>query len=201
MRSFFTKLFSFIFLCFLSSISFAQSCGSGGGATVCLSATGTADAINLSWTVSGTIDSIQIYRDTDSNPTGRSRIASLSVGATTFSDTTAAVGTQYWYWVKFRTQNKLYNSGAASATRLNSCSATSITPYIAIDGVWTLTSEATVSPGTQVQFGPQPWGNWSWSSRSPTNRLISIARIDAFGRLAPASPRATLCLYGPIEAP
>jgi endoglucanase len=38
----------------------AQNCGSGGGATVCLNAAGSADSIKLTWTVSGAITGLQI---------------------------------------------------------------------------------------------------------------------------------------------
>ncbi len=116
---------SLFFSCFLSAFSFAQSCGAGGGVQVCLSAVGTANSINLSWTATGNIDAIQIYRDTDSNPVGRARIAILGSGDRAYTDSTAVRGTQYWYWVKFRAGGKFYNSGAASASI---AAATSIYP-------------------------------------------------------------------------
>lgn len=53
----------------------AQSCGSGGGTTVCLTASGTANDVQLNWTVSGNVSRLEVYRDTDSDPNGRSRIA------------------------------------------------------------------------------------------------------------------------------
>ncbi|WP_457324118.1 hypothetical protein, partial [Roseateles sp. P5_E11] len=56
-------------------LALAQSCGSGGGATVCLTATGTASNVQLGWTVSGTVTSLEIFRDTDADPNGRTRIA------------------------------------------------------------------------------------------------------------------------------
>ena len=45
------------------------------------------------------------------------------------------------------------------------CSATTVTPYLKIAGSWTQTSSATISSGTQIVFGPQPTrgGSWSWS--------------------------------------
>jgi endoglucanase len=100
----------------------AQNCGSGGGATVCLTATGNADNITLNWTVSGTITNVQVYRDTDSNPNGRNRLASVSSSTTSYVDSSAAVGTTYWYWIKFSAGGKAYNSGAASAVRTGSTS-------------------------------------------------------------------------------
>ncbi|MEO5932150.1 MAG: hypothetical protein ABIQ08_01165, partial [Duganella sp.] len=95
----------------------AQSCGSGGGATVCLTATGSSDNIKLTWTVSGAVTGVQVYRDTDSNTYGRSRLAILSASTTTYTDSTPVQGTPYWYWVKFTTSAGSYDSGAATAVR------------------------------------------------------------------------------------
>ena len=98
--------------------AFAQSnCGSGGGTTVCLSASGSTNSVDLSWTVSGAVTRIEIYRDTDSNPNGRARIAVPAKTSLSYSDTTAVIGTQYWYWIKFTTNGRQYNSGSATATR------------------------------------------------------------------------------------
>ena len=110
-------LAAFVAFSALSSVSQAQSCGSGGGATVCLTATGTSSNIGLTWTVSGTITAIEVYRDTDSNPTGRVRLASLAASARNYTDSTAVAGTPYWFWIKFRASGTQFNSNAATATR------------------------------------------------------------------------------------
>ncbi len=99
--------------------SASDGCGSGGGASVCLSALGNNTAIALSWSVSGTITSAQIYRDTDPDPSGRVRIASLDGSARSYADTSALSGTTYYYWVKFTASSTQYNSGVASAALLN----------------------------------------------------------------------------------
>jgi endoglucanase len=70
--------------------------------------------------VTGTASGLQVYRDTDSNPTGRTRLASVSTTTRSYTDTTAVAGTQYWYWIKFTAGGASYNSGAASATRTGS---------------------------------------------------------------------------------
>ena len=108
-----------IFLLALGTMPFAmaQNCGTGGGATVCLTATGSSSDIKLSWTVSGAVTSLQVYRDTDSDPVGRARLAILSASATTYTDTTPVTGTPYWYWVKFTTSTGGASSGAAMAVR------------------------------------------------------------------------------------
>lgn len=143
----------------------AQSCGSGGGTTVCLTANGTANNVQLGWTVSGTVKALEIYRDTDPDPNGRSRIAIPAASATSYADATAADGTPYWYWVKFTTNAGSYNSGAATAKRNSSCVATAVTPYIRANGIWTQTSSATITGGNSAILGPQPTtgGSWSWS--------------------------------------
>lgn len=141
----------------------AQSCGSGGGATVCLSASGTPDNIQLSWTVSGNVTGLQVYRDTDADPKGRHRIAFAGSTATSYTDGSAAIGTPYWYWIKFVTPTGSYNSGAASATRPSSCQPSTVWPWIGINSTWTPTASASVAAGTRLVLGPQPGGSWSWS--------------------------------------
>ncbi|WP_457445319.1 cellulase family glycosylhydrolase [Roseateles sp. P5_E4] len=143
----------------------AQSCGSGGGATVCLSASGSANDNQLTWTVSGNVSRLEVYRDTDADPAGRTRIAVPATSARTYADGSANTGTPYWYWVKFTTSAGSYNSGSASATRGSSCAPTAITPYISANGSWTQTSSATVTAGNSAILGPQPvtGGSWGWS--------------------------------------
>ncbi|WP_457447930.1 cellulase family glycosylhydrolase [Roseateles sp. P5_E4] len=143
----------------------AQSCGSGGGATVCLSANGTANDNQLNWTVSGNVSRLEVYRDTDSDPNGRSRIAVPATSARSYADGSATTGTPYWYWVKFTTGAGSYNSGSASATRGSSCAPTAVTPWVNVNGTWTQTASATVSAGSSAILGPQPisGGMWTWS--------------------------------------
>ncbi len=147
------------------SVAQAQSCGSGGGATVCLTANGTPDNIQLNWTVSGAVTSVQVYRDTDPDPNGRIRLAQLNAATRAYTDASAADATPYWYWVRFTTSAGSYNSGAASAKRNASCTQASISPYVSVNGAWTPTASATVSAGTQLVLGPQASesGSWSWS--------------------------------------
>ncbi|MEO6280486.1 MAG: hypothetical protein ABIP59_22055, partial [Roseateles sp.] len=146
------------------SLAQAQSCGSGGGTTVCLTATGTANNVQLGWTVSGAVKSLEIYRDTDANPVGRSRIAVPAASATSYADATAADGTPYWYWVKFTTNAGSYNSGVATAKRNSGCTPTAITPYINANGSWAQTASASIKTGASAILGPQPssGGMWTW---------------------------------------
>lgn len=132
----------------------AQSCGSGGGATVCLTATGTSDNIKLSWTVSGAVTGVQVYRDTDNTPTGRSRLAILSTSTTTYSDTTPVQGTSYWYWIKFTTSGGSFDSGAATAVRAGAVrSLTSLQPPTQMSPGWNLGNSL------EATGGETTWGN------------------------------------------
>ena len=116
MKSLLSVVIFLLALCAGSKVQ-AQSCGSGGGATVCLAATGTADNVSLAWTVRGTITNVQVFRGSVSNPKRSSRLASMGAVTTQFADTTAAVGTTYWYWINFTVGNKSYYSNGVSAAR------------------------------------------------------------------------------------
>jgi endoglucanase len=112
----------FVFLLALcaGTLAQAQSCASGGGATVCLTATGTADNIQLTWTVSGNVTGLQVYRDTDADAKGRGRLAMLAASARSYTDSTAAPATPYWYWLKVSTGSGgsgTFNAGPAAAAR------------------------------------------------------------------------------------
>ena len=66
-----------------------------------------------------------------------------------------------------------------------SCTPTTITPYIQINGgSWQQTATATVAQGGSVMFGPQPvtGGSWSWSGPNnfnATTREVTISNIQA----------------------
>jgi pectate lyase C len=71
----------------------------------------------LNWSNPSNVNALEVYRDTDSNPEGRLRIASLSVGTTNYTATGLSNGTTYYFWVKYRLADGVwYNSNAASAT-------------------------------------------------------------------------------------
>jgi len=154
MKSLISALLFLLTLC-VGPLAQAQSCGSGGGATVCLTATGSADNVTLTWTVSGTISSVQVYRDTDSNPSGRTRLAAVGSTTTRYVDSTAAAGTTYWYWIKFNAGSSSYSSGAASAARTAS----------AMRDLTSLQLSKLMSPGWNVGNsleainGETAWGN------------------------------------------
>jgi endoglucanase len=156
-RSWLTSLKSmavFVLALCATPLALAQNCGSGGGATVCLTATGSSTNIKLTWTVSGTVTGLQVYRDTDSDPVGRGRVAILSNTATTYTDTTPVTGTPYWYWIKFTTSTGSSNSGAATAVRAG-----------ALRNLTSVQLSALMSPGwnlgnsLEAIGGETAWGN------------------------------------------
>ena len=88
-------------------------------ATVSLTATPGAGSANLTWTVSnGSVNSQEVYRDTDSNPSGRVRVATISGSARNYAVSGLTNGVTYYFWIKARqsTDGVWVNSNAASAT-------------------------------------------------------------------------------------
>ncbi len=72
---------------------------------------------SLTWTVSnGAVNAQEVYRDTDSNPSGRVRVATLSASARTYNATGLTNGVQYFFWIKARqsSDNVWVNSNAAA---------------------------------------------------------------------------------------
>jgi glycosidase/regulation of enolase protein 1 (concanavalin A-like superfamily) len=104
----------------------------------------------------------------------------------TFVIPSAMAGT---YKDAFGTANITLTSGATQSlsafqsivlTNAASCTPTTITPYLTINGgAWTQTSTATLTAGGSVTFGPQPLtgGTWSWSG---PNGFTSTAREIIF---------------------
>jgi rhamnogalacturonan endolyase len=81
----------------------------------------------LNWTVNGAVTGIEIYQDTDSNPTGRTRIAMLDVNARSYTVTGLTNSTPYWFWVKYLTVDGSGNSNAFSVTPMGGASSVAAT--------------------------------------------------------------------------
>jgi arabinan endo-1,5-alpha-L-arabinosidase len=85
-------------------------------ANVSLNASPAAASANLTWTVSnGSVNAQEVYRDTDSNPSGRVRVATLGASARSYTATGLTNGVQYYFWIKARqsSDNAWINSNAA----------------------------------------------------------------------------------------
>lgn len=100
-----------------SSGGSTSSIPSTGGGSLNVSASAGNGSATLNWSNPANVNALEIYRDTDSNPDGRVRIASLGASATTYTATGLNNGTTYYFWVKYRLADGIwYNSNAASAT-------------------------------------------------------------------------------------
>jgi pectate lyase len=85
--------------------------------TVNLNVTGGDGKVNITWDVTGDITTVQVMRDTDSNPRGRGRLAILGGEARSYTDEDVVNGTQYWYWIKYTYGDRVVgNSAAGTAT-------------------------------------------------------------------------------------
>lgn len=85
---------------------------------IMLTATGAENQITLTWKVeNGGLTNQEVFRDTDSNPKGRLRIAqSISGDVREYVDDTSENGTTYYYWIKATDEDgNTINSNAASA--------------------------------------------------------------------------------------
>ncbi|MEN0038040.1 MAG: pectate lyase [Cellvibrio sp.] len=94
--------------------------------SISLGATATSNSIVLSWSANNvTLGAQEVYRDTDADPAGRVRIASLAASVRLYTDSTAASGQTYYYWIKNTTSGVVTNSNAASA-RIGSTASSSV---------------------------------------------------------------------------
>jgi pectate lyase C len=86
-------------------------------AAISLSASAGSGQASLSWSYSNeTAGAQEVYRDTDSNPSGRVRIGSVSSATRSFTATGLSGGTTYFFWIKNTVNGVATNSNAASAT-------------------------------------------------------------------------------------
>lgn len=93
----------------------AASSSAAASALIDLTATGSTTGIVLSWSASNLTTATQeVYRDTDSDPSGRIRIATLGAAARSYTDSSALAGTKYYYWIKNTTDGTITSSNAAS---------------------------------------------------------------------------------------
>jgi pectate lyase len=73
--------------------------------------------VYLTWSIHNiTNTGTEVYRDTDSDPNGRTRIASVG-SSTSYTDTDITSGNTYYYWIKVKdSDGTFYNSDALQAT-------------------------------------------------------------------------------------
>jgi pectate lyase C len=86
-------------------------------AAISLSASAGSGQVSLSWSYSNeTAVTQEVYQDTDSNPSGRVRIGSVSAATRNFTATGLSGGTTYFFWIKNTANGVATNSNTASAT-------------------------------------------------------------------------------------
>ncbi len=119
-------------------------------ASISLNASAGNGSASLSWGNPGGLTALEIYQDTDSDPAGRVRVASLSTSATNFTASGLNNGTTYYFWVKYRLNDgNWYNSNAASVKPSNGSSSGGITGATCTpNGSVSVSSTIRVSSGT-----------------------------------------------------
>lgn len=171
-----------LWLRFVAILMFATTAGASDvyAASVTLGATGGDGKVALSWTVSGSLRGVQVMRDTDSNPSGRQRVAILGGNARSYTDTTVANGRQYWYWIKYTdTRRNTSNSNSANATPAASNNVANYTLQIGVSGNGTTSVSAgshSYKSGTAVTITATPaqgfvFSGWSGAFTGNTNPL------------------------------
>ncbi len=130
-----------------SSSSSSSTSSSGGGASgISLSASAGNAQVSLTWSyTSGSAGTQEVYRDTDSNPDGRVRIAGVSSSARSYTATGLSNGTTYYFWIKNTVNGTASNSNAASATPSGGSSSSSSSS----GGSGSITGATCTSTGTQ----------------------------------------------------
>ena len=158
----------------------AQNCGSGGGASVCLSASGAGSDVRLEWTAKGTVSDLQVYRDTDSSLEGASRIAPPEKGATSYVDRSALPGTVYWYWIKFKSGGGSFQSGAAHALRLGVMrDMTSMQLSAQMAPGWNL-GNALEATGRAYVWGSRGFNESGWGNPKASQALFNAIKAAGF---------------------
>jgi rhamnogalacturonan endolyase len=116
----------------------------------------------LNWTVTGAVTGIEIYQDTDSNPTGRARVAVLGADARSYTVTGLTNGTAYWFWVKYITATGSGNSNAFSVTPsggASSVAASSSAPSSIAPSSSSVASSTATTGGNCHYVITNNWGN------------------------------------------
>ncbi len=153
-----------------SSTSSSSSSSTSASDVVLTGSAGNALA-NLNWTIGTSINAQEIYQDTDSNPSGRVRIAQLPISQTAYTATGLTNGTTYYFWVKYRTTDGVWHNSNAFSAKPSSGSTSSSASSSSASGAPTLS-------GT----GDYPEGFSKCADLGETCSLNSGTGWVAFGR-------------------
>jgi rhamnogalacturonan endolyase len=160
---------------------------------VVLTATGGDRFVDLSWTVENIEDirALEVFRDTDSNPSGRVRIESLRTDARAYTDNSVENNVTYWYWIKITDATGVTNSNGAEATP------------VPLDGIYTISalhsamamdlnkSCSNNGNGNVVQRTPGSTNNQQWMLRSVGEGYYSITSVNCGQALGVRAQSAT----------
>jgi len=118
-------------------------------ATISLSASAGNAQVALNWSYSNETPVTQeVYRDTDSNPSGRVRIGSVSSSTRSFTATGLSNGTTYYFWIKNTVNGVATNSNTASATPSGSGGGSITGATCTSSGSTSITATIRVTSGT-----------------------------------------------------
>ncbi len=125
-----------------------------GEAYVALSASSGDGYVNLNWSTTNiSVRGMEVYRDTDSDPSGRVRIASVGT-ATSYTDSDVSNGTTYYYWIKVTDTNLVsYNSEAVGATPTSSGNSNSGEDVIEDDDARTIAYDGSLKAYSNANNG------------------------------------------------
>ncbi len=111
----------------------------------------TCAGVRILWTPPSNATSVQIFRHTSNNSAAATQIATVGAGTSPYMDTTAVLGTTYWYWLKavnscgaggFSVGDAGYRSNPPGApTGVSASDGAVCTPAITV--IWNPVNEAT----------------------------------------------------------
>ncbi len=166
-----------------ASSASSSSSSAASGLNVSLSGSAGNASVALNWALSGgTINALEIYQDTDSDPAGRVRIAQLPITTTSYTATGLTNGTTYYFWVKYRDTNNVWsNSNVFSAKPSSGTSSSSSSSAVASSSSSAASSSASNAP-TLTGTGDYPDGFSKCADLGDTCSVTSGTGWVAFGR-------------------
>lgn len=154
-------------------------------------------SVALSWTISGEINMLEVYRDTDSNPSGRTRIASLATSARSFTASGLSNGVSYWFWIKARAlDGSTINSAATQAL------AQAASSSVSSQSTSSASSQSTNSASSQSTSSASSVSSAASSSASSVAAACALPKADnVWAGSTCSTPPNTSCVAGSWVVP
>jgi hypothetical protein len=144
-----------------------------------LQAVADGNSVTLSWSLTGVAPMAQeIYRDTDANPSGRSRIGFMRNG-NTFVDHNVTPGMTYYYWIKATESDRTVTNSQAAAVTVSNNTPAPPAPAPA----------PTPTPGTQHPFG------WNDPRSAHQGQNFAVSSCTSCHSVDPSSSGSALSCY------